>query len=62
MANSRGWRKKTVEAPSASSAFDNHEVAYVAYELYEQRGRVDGHALEDWLRAEVIVRERVNRR
>jgi hypothetical protein len=23
-----------------------------AYELYEQRGRTDGHELEDWLRAE----------
>ncbi|HEV2732269.1 MAG TPA: DUF2934 domain-containing protein [Terriglobales bacterium] len=23
-----------------------------AYELYEQRGRVDGHELEDWLQAE----------
>lgn len=23
-----------------------------AYELYEQGGRVDGHALEDWLAAE----------
>lgn len=23
-----------------------------AYELYEQRGRIDGFALDDWLRAE----------
>ncbi len=23
-----------------------------AYELYEQRGKLDGHALEDWVRAE----------
>jgi DUF2934 family protein len=23
-----------------------------AYELYEQRGRDDGHELDDWLRAE----------
>ena len=23
-----------------------------AYELYEQRGRTDGHDLDDWLRAE----------
>jgi len=26
-----------------------------AYELYEQRGRVDGHALDDWLQAEAEV-------
>lgn len=26
-----------------------------AYELYEQRGRLDGHALDDWLTAEAEV-------
>jgi len=26
-----------------------------AYELYEARGREDGHDLEDWLRAEAEV-------
>ena len=31
-------------------------VAEVAYRLYEERGRVDGYALEDWLEAETIVR------
>ncbi len=31
-----------------------------AYELYESRGREDGHDLEDWLRAEEeIAREKV---
>ena len=28
-----------------------------AYELYEKRGREDGHDLEDWLRAEEEVQE-----
>ena len=28
-----------------------------AYELYEQRGRVDGFALDDWLRAEGDIRD-----
>jgi hypothetical protein len=27
-----------------------------AYELYEQRGREDGRAEEDWLRAEALIR------
>ena len=27
-----------------------------AYELWEQRGRVDGYNLEDWLEAERLVR------
>lgn len=31
-------------------------IALKAYELYEQRGREEGHALEDWLKAEVIIR------
>ena len=30
-------------------------IALKAYELYEQRGREDGHALEDWLTAEAII-------
>jgi DUF2934 family protein len=29
-----------------------------AYELYEQRGRDDGHQLEDWLRAESEVTQK----
>ena len=32
-------------------------IALKAYELYEQRGREEGHALEDWLKAEAIVQE-----
>jgi len=28
------------------------QIAQRAYELYEARGREDGHDLEDWLRAE----------
>lgn len=32
-----------------------HLIALKAYELYEQRGREDGHALEDWLKAEALV-------
>ena len=28
-----------------------------AYELYEQRGHIEGHELEDWLQAEAEVKE-----
>ena len=31
------------------------EIAAIAYELFESRGRVDGYALDDWLNAERIV-------
>ncbi len=29
-----------------------------AYQLYEERGRDDGHELDDWLRAEQEVEQR----
>ena len=32
-------------------------IADKAYELYEQRGRREGYALEDWLEAEHIVNQ-----
>jgi Protein of unknown function (DUF2934) len=32
-----------------------HEIRLRAYDLYQQRGRMDGHALDDWLQAEAEV-------
>jgi Protein of unknown function (DUF2934) len=32
-----------------------------AYELYEERGREDGHELDDWLRAEEEITKRKTR-
>ena len=63
MANNRGFlrRKRFEEAPTNNDV-DGQAVARVAYELYEQRGRVDGHDLEDWLRAEAIVGQRARQR
>ena len=34
----------------------NQEIRVRAYELFEQRGREDGHELEDWLQAEAELR------
>lgn len=31
------------------------QIRYRAYELYENRGREDGHDVEDWLQAEAEV-------
>jgi len=31
------------------------EIRRRAYELYEQRGRADGHCREDWARAEAEI-------
>ncbi len=37
------------------------EIARVAYELYEKRGRAHGYELGDWLEAERIVMEKHER-
>ncbi len=34
------------------------EVALVAYDLYEKRGKIHGHDMEDWLKAEIIVKKK----
>jgi len=47
-----------VRAIRASSEDPNivlEQVAQRAYELYEARGREDGHDLEDWLCAEAEI-------
>ena len=36
----------------ALTTHDEENVRARAYELYELRGRIDGHAEEDWLQAE----------
>ncbi len=41
-----------------SSPISRDEVARVAYQLFEQRGRTHGFDREDWLRAEQVVRQR----
>ena len=52
----RGRNQRVQEAQA--QAADHAEVARLAYELYEQRGRVGGYDLDDWLRAEAMVRQR----
>jgi hypothetical protein len=37
-------------------------IAQKAYELYEQRGRQAEHDVEDWLKAEELVRKEMNDR
>jgi hypothetical protein len=56
--------KSTRSSPSSAartteSTVDLQEqVRRRAYELYEQRGREDGHELDDWLQAESEVVQR----
>jgi len=49
---------KTELLTNRDAAFTTHDEENVrarAYELYEVRGRIDGHAEEDWLQAEKEV-------
>jgi hypothetical protein len=57
----RDSARKAGVADRAGAASAGEVVAAVAYELFEQRGRVHGHDLEDWIKAERIVRQRRRR-
>ncbi len=49
-------------APDAGQPLSYEEVARRAYEIHLARGRGEGSALEDWLRAErELLREREKR-
>ena len=51
--------KRVKPAKPADRAQDQcEEIARLAYQLYEERGREDGHATDDWLKAEAIVKQR----
>ena len=47
--------KKSPTAVTSDPQDLEHQIRLRAYELYEARGRKDGHELEDWLRAEVEI-------
>jgi len=36
----------------------NEEIKLIAYRIWEEQGRPDGHDLEHWLKAEAISREK----
>jgi|HubBroStandDraft_6_1064221.scaffolds.fasta_scaffold1298849_1 hypothetical protein len=44
-------------ALSSEAESPERRIGELAYRLYEERGRMDGFDLEDWLEAESIVRE-----
>lgn len=45
-------RLKPTNRTGESSSELQEEIRRRAYDLYEQRGRVDGHEWDDWLQAE----------
>ena len=46
---------RTINQTTESASELQEQVRHRAYELYEQRGREDGHELDDWLQAESQV-------
>lgn len=53
-------RNRSTKTRAQRSAQDiQHQIRERAYELYEQRGRRDGHDLDDWLTAESEVTGKV---
>ena len=53
-------RKDRTQKPTANIATESHpnleeQIRRRAHELYEERGREDGHDMEDWLRAEAEI-------
>lgn len=46
--------QSTLERPVSAEL--QKQIAELAFRLYEARGRQDGHDIEDWLRAEAVLR------
>jgi len=46
--------------PAISKEDLNSLIAKKAYELYEKRGKKPGHAMEDWLEAERIIKGKLS--
>ncbi len=51
----QGAGTKLVGVPSEPQNLEE-DIRHRAYQLYDLRGREDGHDLDDWLRAEEDVR------
>lgn len=60
MARTSGWGQSRGETSQTSMSQEQitDMIRKKAYELYEKRGRKTGHAVNDWLEAERIVRKR----
>jgi hypothetical protein len=48
-------------AEANAEASSEEQIRLRAYELYEARGREDGHDVEDWLQAEAEITGRTER-
>ena len=44
--------------PEARREVKEEEIRELAFRLYVERGRMDGKAMEDWLQAEAMLRQK----
>jgi hypothetical protein len=54
-------KKPSTIGRTAAEETSEEQIRIRAYELYEARGREDGHDLEDWLEAEAEITGRTQR-
>ena len=54
-------KKTLANSEVTSDVLVQEQIARRAYELYEARGREDGHDLEDWLCAEAEITGRAEK-
>ena len=52
---------RTTNQTTESASELQEQVRRRAYELYEQRGRNDGHDLNDWLQAELEMTQQTSK-
>jgi hypothetical protein len=52
-------KKPPANLTTYSKQVFEEEIRRLAYQLYEERGREDGHDVDDWLRAETELTEAV---
>ena len=60
MARTTKWGSSSGDTTRMSASHDqmNDMIRKKAFELYEKRGKKHGHAMEDWLEAERIIKRR----
>jgi Protein of unknown function (DUF2934) len=51
-------KKKSPATVTSEPQELEHQIRLRAYELYQARGREDGHELEDWFRAEAEIMQK----
>jgi hypothetical protein len=52
-------KTSSLSGKAGAEAIVEEQIRCRAYQLYEDRGREDGHDLEDWIRAEAEISRKI---